>query len=98
MGGARLVVAAGCGYVLGTIPSSDVAARLAGGPSDLRTVGTGNPGGANALVVLGRIWGGAIMAADIAKGAGACVLGRRLAGDTGAHVGGTAAVVGHCFP
>lgn len=98
MGGGRLVAAAACGYVLGTVPSSDVACRLAGGGADLRTSGTGNPGGANALVVLGRSWGGAVMAADIAKGAGACVLGRHLAGVTGAHVGGTAAVIGHCFP
>ena len=28
----------------------------------------------------------------------ACAVGRRLAGGTGAHVAGTAAVVGHCFP
>jgi acyl phosphate:glycerol-3-phosphate acyltransferase len=98
MGGGRLAAAAACGYLLGTVPSADVATRLAGGTADLRAAGTGNPGGANALVVLGRPWGYGIMAADIAKGAGACLLGRRLAGDVGAHVGGTSAVVGHCFP
>ena len=94
----RLAGAALAGYVLGGIPSADVATRLAGGGRDLRTMGTGNPGGANALVVLGKAWGYAVMAADIAKGAAACGAGRRLAGDAGAHVGGTAAVVGHCFP
>ncbi len=98
MGGGRLVAAAACGYLLGTVPSSDLACRMAGGGADLRSSGTGNPGGANALVVLGRSWGYSIMAADVAKGAVACGLGRRVAGDPGAHVAGTAAVVGHCFP
>jgi acyl phosphate:glycerol-3-phosphate acyltransferase len=39
-----------------------------------------------------------VLVADVAKGAVACAAGRRVAGDTGAHVAGTAAVVGHCFP
>lgn len=38
------------------------------------------------------------MAADIAKGAVASRIGRRLAGDIGQHVAGVAAVVGHCYP
>jgi glycerol-3-phosphate acyltransferase PlsY len=97
--GVRLVAAATAGYLVGTVPSADVAARLAtSGAADLRTAGTGNPGGANALVVLGRAWGYGVMAADIAKGATACGLGRRVGGEAGAHVAGTAAVVGHCFP
>ncbi|MGH9179008.1 MAG: glycerol-3-phosphate acyltransferase [Acidimicrobiales bacterium] len=95
---ARLAGAATAGYLLGTAPSADVAVRLAGGTADLRTQGTGNPGGANALVVMGKGWGYGIMGVDMAKGALACGAGRRLAGDTGAHLAGTAAVVGHCFP
>ena len=97
-GWAGLVKAVLAGYVVGTVPSADVAARLAGTGVDLRRRGTGNPGGANALVVLGRAWGYGVMGADIAKGAAACGAGRRLGGDAGAHVAGTAAVVGHCFP
>lgn len=98
-GPAGLLAAAASGYLLGTLPSADLAARLAtSGTADLRSAGTGNPGGANALVVLGKGWGYGVMAADIAKGAAACGLGRRLGGDAGAHLGGTAAVVGHCFP
>lgn len=93
----RLAAAAAAGYLLGTTPSADLAARLAGG-ADLRAAGTGNPGGANALAVLGKGWGYTVMGADIAKGAAACGAGRRLAGPAGAHVAGTAAVVGHCFP
>lgn len=95
----RLAAAAAAGYAMGAVPSADVATRLATGDVDaLRTAGTGNPGGANALVVLGKAWGYGIMLVDIAKGAGACAVGRRVAGSAGAHVAGTAAVVGHCFP
>ncbi|MDP9070918.1 MAG: glycerol-3-phosphate acyltransferase [Actinomycetota bacterium] len=98
-GSGRLLLSALLGYAVGTLPSADAATRLAtGGRGDLRSMGTGNPGAANALGVLGKRWGYAILAADTTKGAAACLLGRRLAGDTGAHVGGTAAVVGHCYP
>lgn len=93
------VASAVAGYLVGTIPSADITARLAtGGSVDLRTRGSGNPGAVNAMDVLGKGWGYGILAADILKGALACAVGRRLAGDSGAHVGGTAAVVGHCFP
>ena len=95
----RLAAAAAAGYLAGTTPSADVAARLAtGGRTDLRTTGSGNPGAVNAIGVLGPAWGYAVMAADVAKGAAACGLGRVVAGDGGAHLAGTAAVVGHCFP
>ncbi len=75
------VASAVAGYLLGTIPSADAAARLAtGGATDLRTRGSGNPGAVNAMEVLGKGWGYGIMAADILKGAVACAVGRRLAG------------------
>jgi glycerol-3-phosphate acyltransferase PlsY len=93
------LVAAITGYLFGTIPSADIASRLAaGGETDLRTTGTGNPGAANAMKVLGTTWGYGILAADIGKGAAACGIGRRMAGDNGAHLAGVSAVVGHCFP
>jgi glycerol-3-phosphate acyltransferase PlsY len=95
----RMLAAAGAGYVLGTVPSADVAARLATqGRVDLRRAGTGNPGAVNAMAVLGRGWGSAVLAADVAKAAVACLAGARLAGPAGAHLAGTAAVVGHCYP
>ena len=91
--------AAVVGYLMGSFPSADIATRLAtNGNVDLRTTGSGNPGAANAKDVLGARWGAGVMAADIGKAAAACSAGRRLGGDLGAHVGGTAAVVGHCFP
>lgn len=97
--GLRLGLAAVAGYLAGTVPSADLAARAAsGGSTDLRTSGSGNPGGANAVGVLGPGWGYGVIGADVAKGAAACVAGRALAGDDGAHAAGTAAAVGHCFP
>jgi len=99
MGLARLSGAVLIGYLMGTAPSADLVSRLAGAAGeDLRSKGTRNPGAANAFLVLGKGWGYSILAADIAKGAAACAAGRRLAGDTGAHAAGTAAVIGHCFP
>lgn len=98
-GAARLAGAALTGYALGGLPSADVATRLAtGGGTDLRMTGSGNPGAVNAMTVLGGGWGTAVLAADVAKGALACAVGRAVAGGTGSHLGGTAAVIGHCFP
>lgn len=96
---ARLLRAVAAGYALGTIPSARIAARLASsGATDLRVAGTGNPGAANAAAVLGKKWGVAVLLADVAKGATASAVGRSIAGDAGAHLAGTAAVAGHCFP
>jgi glycerol-3-phosphate acyltransferase PlsY len=93
------LAAAGAGYLIGTLPCADAAARLAtGGTIDLRDAGTGNPGAVNAMAVLGKRWGWAILFADAAKGGLACAAGRRLAGGTGANAAGTAAVIGHCLP
>lgn len=99
MGAARLLGAAAVGYMLGGIPTADLACRLAtGGTVDLRTTGSRNPGAANAMRVLGWGWGYSILGADIAKGALACVAGQGVGGTNGCHLGGAAAVVGHCFP
>ena len=100
MGTTRLLGAAAVGYLLGTLPSADLAARVATrGRTDLRLVGSGNPGAANAIKVLGPRWGYVVMGADIGKGAVAGRLGQRIAGSgDGAHLGAVAAVVGHCWP
>lgn len=95
----EVLAAAATGYLLGSVPVADTAARLATrGGTDLRSAGSGNPGAANAMDVLGKGWGYGILFADIGKGGLAAVVGRRLAGDVGAHAAGTASVVGHCYP
>lgn len=94
----RLLTAAALGYLLGTIPSADVATRLAGSPGDLRDEGSGNPGALNAAASLGRGWGLAVLTADMTKGAAAGVVGRAVAADTGAYVAATASIAGHIAP
>jgi glycerol-3-phosphate acyltransferase PlsY len=95
----RLLLAAASGYLLGTVPSADIASRLAaGGGVDLRRGGSRNPGGVNAIRLLGHTAGRAVIVADVVKGFAGCACGRAAAGDLGAHVAGVGAVVGHCYP
>jgi len=94
----RLSLAVGLGYLLGTFPTADLVTRRAAAGVDLRSAGTGNPGAANALKVLGPRAGAAVMVGDIAKGAVACSVGAVVAGPVGAHLAGTASVTGHCYP
>ncbi len=93
------VLAAAVGYLLGTIPSAGVVAWLATrGEINLREAGSGNPGAINAIKMLGARWGLVVLAADIAKGAVAVVLGRLIGDDPGAYAAATAAIAGHIFP
>lgn len=95
----RLTAAATAGYLAGSIPSADLVSRaVADREVDLRSEGSGNPGGSNVGKLLGAKWGAVVMAADVAKGTVGASAGRALAGGPGASVAGTAAVVGHCFP
>ena len=84
---------------MGTFPTADLVARRASeGSIDLRASGTGNPGTANAMQVLGTKAGAQVLVGDVAKGAIACVAGGLVAGPAGAHVAGTSSVIGHCYP
>lgn len=95
----RVIGSALTGYLIGTFPTADlVARRSSGGLIDLRRAGTGNPGGANAVKVLGKKAGGAVIAGDVVKGAVASAVGAAVAGPVGAHIGGTSSVIGHCYP
>ncbi|MGD9935453.1 MAG: glycerol-3-phosphate acyltransferase [Dehalococcoidia bacterium] len=98
----RVWVAGVAGYLLGCILSADIVTRMANARRhdavDLRAVGSGNPGGANAVANLGAGWGAAVVAGDIAKGAIAAQAGRLIAGDAGAYAAATGAVAGHCLP
>lgn len=94
----RLAVATILGYLFGTVPTADIVALRSGTEVDLRNEGSGNPGAANAMDVLGPSAGLRVLAGDIGKGAIACTFGRVIAGPAGAHLAGTAAVAGHCYP
>jgi acyl phosphate:glycerol-3-phosphate acyltransferase len=94
-----VAVSIGFGYLIGTFPTASIVARrVSGGTVDLRRSGSGNPGSANALGVLGARAGAAVLVGDIGKGATACVIGGLVGGPTGAHLAGSAAVAGHCYP
>jgi len=94
----RVLISSVIGYVLGTIPSASIASRLAGGDRRVDEQGSGNPGGANAINVLGKKWGVGVTLADIIKAFIAARVGNRLAGSVGANVAATAAVAGHSYP
>ncbi|MHB1536176.1 MAG: glycerol-3-phosphate acyltransferase [Acidimicrobiales bacterium] len=94
----EVVGAAALGYLLGSVPSADLAGRLAGGGHDVRREGTRNPGAVNAAAVLGRSWGAAVLVADMAKGALAGSAGRRVGGDAGGYAAAAAAIAGHAYP
>ncbi|MCU1459482.1 MAG: plsY [Actinomycetia bacterium] len=95
----RIVESAAIGYLLGTIPSADIVSRIATrGSVDIRSEGSGNPGGFNTMRVVGKKWGVAVIVADVAKGALGGWAGRTVGGDAGAYVGATASIAGHIWP
>ena len=99
MHGAGVVVAALLGYLLGSLPSADLASRLSTrGRVDLRAAGTGNPGATNAAKVLGARWGAAVLVVDIAKGVGAGFARSALGGDAGALLAAALVIAGHILP
>ena len=99
MHGAGVVAAAVVGYLLGSVPSADLASRFATrGGVDLRASGSGNPGATNAAKVLGARWGAAVLVADVAKGVAAGFAGRALGGDSGAYLAAILVIAGHILP
>ena len=90
-----LLIAAG--YVLGSMPWAYWLPRALRGV-DIRTVGSGNVGASNVWRTFGWKLGLPVLALDVAKGAGAALLGLELAGETAGVLAGAAAVVGHWRP
>ena len=86
------------GYLLGSIPTAYVVSRLRKGV-DIRTIGSGNMGGANVMREIGTHEGVFVGLFDIAKGAGAILIAQALNVSELWILGtGFAAVVGHNFP
>lgn len=83
-------------YLLGSIPFSYLAGRAKG--IDLRTVGSGNLGAANAFRALGRGTGIAVLVADVLKGVVAVVIARLVTDDPWPAIAAGAAMAGHVFP
>jgi len=87
-----------CGYLLGSMPSGYIAARLKKG-IDIRNVGTRVMGALNVYYEVGHAAGVLVLLADIGKGVGAVLLARWLGVDLVFELlAGLAAVLGHIFP
>jgi acyl phosphate:glycerol-3-phosphate acyltransferase len=91
-------------YLVGSIPTGDIAARIRG--KSLRTEGSGNPGFTNAWRILGPRAAVPVLIADIAKGVVAVLAIAPLLGGNPSPLGptgirlaaGLAAVAGHVWP
>jgi glycerol-3-phosphate acyltransferase PlsY len=91
---ALLIVA---GYVLGSLPWGYWLPRLLRGV-DIRKVGSGSTGAANAWRALGFKVGLGVALLDIAKGLAAALLGIWLGGELIGLFAGIAAMIGHWRP
>jgi glycerol-3-phosphate acyltransferase PlsY len=86
------------GYLLGSIPTAYIVARLRKG-IDIRAVDVGNMGGGSVLRQVGLWEGALVIAVDMAKGAAAVLIAQAL--DLSYYwvlAAGFAAIVGHNFP
>jgi len=87
-----LLLSAAAGYLVGALSPATLVAQARG--IDLRSVGSGNPGAANAGRALGRRTGLAVALLDVAKGA-LPAAGFALLDHRAGLVAGVAAVLGH---
>ena len=86
------------GYLLGSIPTAYIVSRASKGV-DIRTIGSGNMGGANVMREIGTREGVFVGLFDLAKGAGAMLIAQALSISEPWLFGtGFAAVLGHNFP
>jgi len=92
----NIVIAIAAGYLLGSIPVGYLIGKWRG--VDLRSVGSGNTGAANAFRNLGRRWGLAVAGIDIAKGVLGALIGRALTDDPWPIAAGAAVMIGAIFP
>ena len=96
----KAAAAAGCaaGYLIGSVPFGLIVGKTIGG-FDVRDFGSGNMGTANVLRTVGARAGAITFGLDVAKGAAAIGLARRLGADPAAQAAaGLAACVGHSWP
>ena len=86
------------GYLLGSIPTAYIVSRVRKG-IDIRTIGSGNMGGANVIREIGTHEGVFVGLFDLAKGAGVILIAQALnVSELWVFGTGFVAVVGHNFP
>lgn len=84
-------------YLLGTVQYGLIVSRLLG-YGDLRKIGSGNTGAANALRAGGLRLGVLVWVLDMVKAIIAVLIGNYIGGATFGVWCGVAVMVGHCFP
>lgn len=94
---AMLLIWAGLGYLLGSVPFGLIVSRWLG-LGNLRRIGSGNIGATNVLRTGSKRAAAATLFLDGAKGAAAVLLARAFAGHDAAQIAGLSAFLGHCFP
>ncbi|MCB1340006.1 MAG: glycerol-3-phosphate 1-O-acyltransferase PlsY [Pseudooceanicola sp.] len=92
-----LLLVAALAYLLGTIAAGLLVARVMG-LGDLRKIGSGNIGATNVLRTGNKGAAALTLVFDALKGVFAVLIGRVLAGESGAQVAALFAVIGHCWP
>lgn len=85
------------GYLIGSIPSAYIVGRVLRG-IDIRGVGDGNVGAANACREMGPAVGVAVLIADVCKGMAAILVAQAFVSQPVVLVVGFAAVAGHIWP
>lgn len=90
------LIAAVCGYVLGSVPFGLVLTKAVG--IDLRSIGSGNIGATNVLRTGRKDLAAATLLLDSFKAGLAALLFWHLFGRDAGLVAGAAAFVGHCYP
>lgn len=85
------------GYLLGSIPTGVLLARLMG-LGDLRQIGSGNIGATNVLRTGNKKAAALTLIGDALKGAIAVWLARAFAAPDAVQLAAMAAFLGHCFP
>lgn len=93
----RVALAAGAGYLLGSVPTGVMVGRVVAGV-DVRQYGSRVSGATNVLRTAGPAAAGATFALDTSKGYLAARLGSWLAQDQGGVAAAVGAAVGHSWP
>jgi glycerol-3-phosphate acyltransferase PlsY len=91
------IVIAVAGYFLGNISTGLFVGKYMAN-IDIRQHGSGNAGMTNVLRTMGWLPSVLTLVGDVLKGVIAGLVGRWLGGETGAMIGGLAAIAGHNWP
>ena len=84
-------------YLIGSIPFSYLIPKWIG-KIDIRTMGSGNTGTTNVVRTLGMKVGVLAFIGDFLKGIIPALIGLIWLGELGGIIGGSMAVIGHCYP